>query len=172
MENSFDPSRLHSWTEQRLLATLKQFLHRRPSSLKICFFIDGLDDFVGEEETLLNLIDLLDDIPQVKMCVSSRPEQVFRSRFKGSPQLKLQDLNRRDIRRTANGKLRPKLERYYSQDKLALDRLIRGVWENAQGVYLWLHLMIKDIIRGTRNKDTIQELFTRLESMPEEIEGV
>jgi hypothetical protein len=46
------------------------------------------------------------------------------------------------------------------------------VSEHAQGVFLWLDIVIKDIVRGARNKDTMDELRTRLRSMPGTIEGL
>jgi hypothetical protein len=52
-----------------------------------------------------------------------------------------------------------------------IDNLIRQVCDKAQGVFLWLDIMIKDILRGARNKDTIDELCSRLENTPDTVEG-
>jgi hypothetical protein len=46
------------------------------------------------------------------------------------------------------------------------------VCDRAQGVFLWLEITIKDIIRGARNKDSLQELRARLEITPDTIEGL
>jgi NACHT domain len=169
---SLDSIAIHTWTEKRLLSVLQRFLIHKPSSISICIFIDGLDEFVGEEESLLNTIRLLNDTKQVKVCASSRREQLFLQDFKHSPQLKLQDFNHEDIANTARGKLRPVLERLFPHEATKIGDLLDDVSTKAQGVFLWLELMIKDILRGARNGDTMQELATRLHSTPDTIEDL
>jgi NACHT domain len=168
--NSPDRFTIHSWTEKRLLSVLQHFLIHKPPSISICIFIDGLDEFVGEEEKLINTIRLLNDTKQVKVCTSSRWEQLFLQEFKHSPQLRLQDFNHQDISNTAFSKLRSALAQLFPDENDRIRNLIRDVCVRAQGVFLWLDLMIKDILRGARNGDTLQELAERLQSMPDTIE--
>ena len=171
-DDSFSPAQYHTWTEQRLLSVLRQFLLRKPLSTWICFFIDGLDEFTGEEDILLEIIRLLQNTPQAKVCVSSRPELTFQQEFRGLAQLRLQDLNREDIERTATDKLYPVLEKFFPQQEDELDAFIRQVCKSAQGVFLWLELVIKDIMKGARSADTMRELHARLQIMPDTIEGL
>ena len=51
-----DSSQLHEWTERCLLSYLESFLEHKPSSLSICFFIDGLDEFAGDQTVLLKTV--------------------------------------------------------------------------------------------------------------------
>lgn len=37
------------------------------------FLIDGLDEFEGSSQDIVDLLNLLDGLPNVKLCVSSRP---------------------------------------------------------------------------------------------------
>ncbi len=83
--------RLQKWTEQRLLALLKRFLEQKPGSITICAFVDGLDEFIGDEDILLDIIRLFSKALHCKICVSSRPEQVFRHEFQRCPKLRVQD---------------------------------------------------------------------------------
>jgi NACHT domain len=168
--NSPDRFTIHSWTEKRLLSVLQHFLIHKPPSISICIFIDGLDEFVGEEEKLINTIRLLNDTKQVKVCTSSRREQLFLQEFKHSPQLRLQEFNHQDISNTASSKLRPALSQLFPYENDRISSLLWDVCTRAQGVFLWLDLMIKDILRGARNGDTLQELAERLQSTPDTIE--
>ena len=168
--NSLDSLAIHTWTEKRLLSVLQCFLDHKPSSISICVFIDGLDEFVGEEEKLINTIRLLNDTKQVKVCTSSRREQLFLQEFKHSPQLRLQDFNHQDISNTAFSKLCPALAQLFPDEEGKIADLLWDLCTKSQGVFLWLDLMIKDILRGARSGDTLQELVMRLESTPDTIE--
>lgn len=161
-----------TWTNQRLISVLRRVLVQKPSSISIFVLIDGLDEFVEDEDILIDIVRLLANTPHVKVCVSSRPEQIFREEFRHSPQLRLQDFNRKDIEKTANDRLRPPLQRYAPSYKGEIEYFIRDVSKRAQGVFLWLDLVIKDIIRGVRHKDTLQELNARLEATPDTIDGI
>ncbi|KAL8718409.1 MAG: hypothetical protein Q9225_004452 [Loekoesia sp. 1 TL-2023] len=163
-----------AWTDRRLLSVLKTFLDQKPASVSLCAFIDGLDEFVGDEDLLLDMIRLFSEASQCKICVSSRPEQALRQEFELCPQLRIQDLNYDDIEKMANGKLIPSLQKHSCivKDSDEVASLIRNLTEKASGVFLWLDLMINDLIRGARNGDTVQELQARLQRTPETINGV
>lgn len=169
---SLDSVRIHSWTEKRLLSVLVHFLNHKPTSVRICFFIDGLDECIDEENNLMKTIHLLKNATQVKVCVSSRREHAFLQEFQDSPQLRLQDFNRRDMERMTSDKLRPVLHGLFPQEKEKTDAMIDDMCDKAQGVFLWLDLVIKDIIKGARNRDTMQELTERLQATPDTIEDL
>lgn len=163
---------LPAWTDERLLSILTRFLDQKPTSVNLCAFVDGLDEFVGDEEVLLNVVRLSTNNPQCKICVSSRPEQAYRQEFKSCPQLRVQDLNREDLERTVIGKLIPGVKRHMRMESGKLDCLRATLFERAQGVFLWLDLIIKDLITGARNYDSIDMLQSRLERAPETIQGM
>ena len=162
---------LVAWTDQRLLYVLKCFLNWKPTSLWICALIDGLDEFIGEEELLLDVIRIFGSAPQCKVCVSSRPEQAFRQEFQMCSQLRVQDLNRDDMERTVAGKLSPHLQKYPAliEKYSTLESIIL---RKAEGVFLWLDLMIKILIRGARNEDSYETLLFRLKKTPDTINGM
>lgn len=163
---------VHTWTEQRLEDALKRFLAEKPSSLRMCLFLDGLDEFVGDEDSLINTIGLLSQTSGVKVCVSSRPEQIFRQGFATSPQLKLQDLNYLDIQKATSERLIPALKSYVLDSDFEADALVKQVVVKSQGIFLWAALMAKDLERGAKNSDSIEELRGRLERTPDTIEGL
>ncbi|KAL8753628.1 MAG: hypothetical protein Q9199_004918, partial [Rusavskia elegans] len=165
---------LTTWTDHGLMSLLNRFLNEKPASISLCAFVDGLDEFVGDEEYLLHMIELFNNSSRCKICVSSRPEQAFRQEFRLCSQLRVQDLNREDIERTAVGKLEPSLQRHsvlpIPEDDVRY--LIEALVERASGVFLWLDLMTKDLIRGSRDGDTLEELHSRLATTPDTINGL
>ena len=169
---SLQPLPIHEWTVRRLRAVLEQLLLHKPPSVSFCFFIDGLDEFIGDDDQLIETIRLLNKASQTKVCVSSRPEQIFRQGFSNSPQIRLQDLNHGDIVRAAKDSLLPALRGQFPRSEDAIYTLIQNVIFKAEGVFLWLDLVAKDIRNGARNGDSVGELEKRLELIPNTIQGL
>ena len=168
------PRPLTTWTDQGLMSLLNRFLDIKPANISLCAFVDGLDEFDGDEDYLLHMIKLLNNSSRCKICVSSRPEPGFHQEFRFCPQLRVQDLNREDIERTAAGKLKPSLQKH-SALPIPDDDVQNLVWalvKKASGVFLWLDLMTKDLIRGSKDGDTLEELHSRLARTPDTINGL
>lgn len=168
----YSSSSIHTWTEQRLDDALARFLKAKPPAMRVCMFIDGLDEFVGDEDRLINTIHLLSHASGTKVCASSRPEEIFRQGFAASPQLKLQDLNYPDIHKATVERLLPALKAHLPCSQSEHDHLVNEVVRKAQGIFLWADLMTKDLKRGARNADRFEELEQRLERTPDTIDGL
>jgi hypothetical protein len=97
------------WSRRELETVLEYSL--RTSNASICIFIDGLDEILPSEgaEELWDVLKKLSEIPDVKMCLSSRPEPTFRKRFSQYPKLRLEDLTTQDIRKYVTGEIRSSL---------------------------------------------------------------
>ena len=163
---------IYTWTERRLEGALAGFLQNKPPSMRVCLFIDGLDEFVGDEDLLIDTIHILSHASGTKVCASSRPEQIFRQGFDASPQLKLQDLNCPDIHKATVERLTPILEAHVSCAQYEIDSLVHQVVGKSQGIFLWAALMTKDLKTGAREAGSIEELRARLERTPETIDGL
>jgi hypothetical protein len=155
-------SPIATWTESRLLRTLLDLIQQNLYDDAICFFIDGLDEFQGHQRDLTELLSGLEKMANVKICVSSRPLRAFQISFALSPQLKLEDLTREDIAKLVDDKLRGT-----SAVTLA-DTLIN----RADGVFLWVDLAVKDVLRGVDNEESTDEMEARLAFLPQEIEDL
>ncbi|KAL8907653.1 MAG: hypothetical protein Q9171_005769 [Xanthocarpia ochracea] len=160
---------LPTWTEKKLLLILEDFLVQKPVTVSLCAFIDGLDEYSGDEDCLFHIIDLLSSTTNSKLCVSSRPDQAFREKFQGAPQCRVQDLNEQDIRKMVAEKLRPCLEKNKPADIEAINELVEQVINKAEGVFLWLNMIIKFLTTASRNGDSIDELEKRLQVTPSTI---
>ena len=163
-----------AWTERRLRAKLIETVQRAKKMHHLCLFIDGLDEFAGDQAGLISFIQDTVQSPEIKMCLSSRPDQMFAQAFASSPTLQLQDLTKIDIRRYVMDELQgvPKVSPMASQGPDWLQNLTEQILWKAQGVFLWVSLAVKDQIRGLRNDDSVEQLEERLTYLPDEVEGI
>ena len=166
---------LETWTDRRLHTSFRRIT--QDSSLrrsKLCLFIDGLDEFAGDQSSLIDLIRSITDGHDVKICVSSRPYIISEEAFSSSCMLKLQDLTRSDIERYVLDNI-PSLPKSHSsslRDGQITSKIAREIVERANGVFLWVSLAVKDQMEGIRNDDDPGTLWERLRTMPPEIEDV
>lgn len=172
LNETFLPKPMYAWTEHRLSLVLRRLLTHIPTTIKSYFFIDGLDEFDGEEADLMSLVRLLNQTPQAKVCVSTRPEQIHRQGFAQSPQIKLHDLNFPDLNKAAEHRLYPILISFFPEKKIDVELLIGDTIYKAQGVFLWLELIIKSLNKGACNADTMDELHGKLKETPDTIGGI
>ncbi|KAK7983463.1 bifunctional epoxide hydrolase 2 [Apiospora arundinis] len=86
------------WTKTELCKVFEQLSCTDLGDRKFCFFIDGLDEYEGEEEEVIQVISQLATSPHIKICTSSRPWNAFRYAFGETEYtLSMQDLTAKDI---------------------------------------------------------------------------
>ncbi|KAK8849154.1 hypothetical protein PGQ11_015634 [Apiospora arundinis] len=145
--------------------------------IKFCFFIDGLDEFQENGRDHLDLIRFLRQLqlsPDFKLCVSSRPWTVFGDEFGLNPEwtIKLEDLTRNDIRRYVSDKL----DEHPQFKKLTLinenySHIVDAVVNRAQGVFLWVYLVVRTLLEGLTFHDSVKTLYQRLQEFPPDLES-
>ena len=111
--------------------------------------------------------------PNIKLCVSSRPWNVFEAAFGQNSMQKVyvQDLNERDIQRYVRDKLEVRLDFQEMKERDArCDAVVVELVTKAQGVFLWVHLVVRSLIEGLQNSDRIVDLQRRLRGFPSDLE--
>lgn len=159
------------WSEQRLADALSK-LASCPSKFETyCFFIDGLDEFDGDHDLLVEVLEDLTAAKHIKVCCSSRPLPIFAESFADCPSLKLQDLTTRDIRLYVEDELRSSRKgRKFAESKSDdFKLLVSRVVKKSAGVFLWVYLVVRSLQSGVRNGDTINELQARIDDSPEDL---
>jgi hypothetical protein len=139
--------------------------------MKLSLFIDGLNEFDGDPEEIAELFINI-STPNVKVCLSSRPWIIFEDCFKDYVGLRLQDLTMADIGKFVTSKLTSNnaFEKLSTWDPEVASAFMREIVEKADGVFLWVTLVIKSLLKGIRNRDGIPELHNRLGRLPRELE--
>jgi hypothetical protein len=161
-----------SWSRDHLFATLHELGKRSLSSARFCFFIDGLDEYSGKHQDLILLLNTLSKSPSIKICVSSRPWNVFVQAFGAHGQeLKLEDLTRDDIREYVQRRFEESAKfRQLRSKSFASSKIIDDIVERARGVFLWVSLVVEALLHGLIEGDDVLEMRRRLDSLPIDLE--
>lgn len=168
------PDSWHSWSVYELRQVLEDIFKRTTESIKFCFFIDGLDEYDGDHLEILSLLRNISLTPNVKLCISSRPLLVFEQEFEGCPTLCLQDLTVDDIKLYVHDKL----NEHKAMSKLHLEEpdlatsLIAEIVKMSSGVFLWVTIAIRSLLKGLTNHDSISDLQRRLRQLPPELDDL
>lgn len=163
---------LSDWSVVDLTSVLIDLLTR--SDKHICVFIDGLDEIGPEDDALdlLKLVTMIKDQPKVKLCVSSRPERPFQRAFSASSKLRLQDLTASDIKIHVTDSLQSHSNliatNEYPSD--AIQRLADIITAGADGVFLWVELVLRSVRTGMINGDRWAEMLQRLRLLPRNLD--
>lgn len=159
------------WTREELFEIFGKMANQE-LPFRFCFFIDGLDEYAGSHEELVETLERLMALPDIKLCLSSRPWPVFKDAFgkESDPWLRLQDLTRGDIRRFVSDKFHKNAS---FQTMAARDsqyhQLIEEVVNRAQGVFLWVYLVVQSLLQGLSGRDPMSDLYYRLDRLPQDL---
>ena len=143
----------------------------------MCLFIDGLEEFEGDEDSRDALICIVKDLtknPSIKAVLSSRPEPFLAESFSLYPGLRLQDLTRRDIGTYVRGRLQgiEHMKKLEMRDADRVEQLMSKLCDKADGVFLWARLAVQDIISGLRSRDSLDMLEQRLQRLNNSLDGL
>ncbi|KAK3986384.1 hypothetical protein QBC44DRAFT_222338, partial [Cladorrhinum sp. PSN332] len=164
--NLGDPSitELTRWFKN-LACNLQQ--HQR---YRFCLFIDGLDEFVGDHPDLADfLVGIASKSKHMKLVVSSRPLTAFTEAFRDVSSLRLQDITEGDIRDYANEMLSKKLSPKLGSE---WDSFLEEIVTKSSGVFLWVSLVVKSLLAGLRDGNTVSELRERLNELPSDLKDL
>jgi len=160
-----------SWSVQILVSLVGRLVRSTPE-INYCFFIDGLDEFGGHPDDLIDTIDSLAKHNNVKLCLSSRPWPQFQDAYGDDHKntLKVESLTKDDIRSLVTGRLNAskQFQIMASGDQMYRS-LVEDVVERANGVFLWVVLVVRSLLDGLSYRDSIRDLHRRLEEFPDDL---
>lgn len=166
-------TRRQSWTTTELSSTLGRLAGFVDLPHYFCLFIDGLDEYSGDQQDLCDSILALSRSKSFKICVSSRPWNVFQTNFEGGHHrvLYVHELTAGDINRYTNDRLSQHRNwAKFSKREKAASRLIAEITDRADSVFLWVFLVIREMRNGLTNNDNLSDLWKRLEALPTDLE--
>ncbi|OTB09942.1 hypothetical protein K445DRAFT_34175, partial [Daldinia sp. EC12] len=142
-------------------------------SYVVALFIDGLDEVSGNHQELLAFLNAIHQHGGgwVKICVSSRPWNVFEDSFKNSPQLRLEDLTKEDIEHYIRSNFESHIG--FQELKEAYDTeaqyLIHSISEKAHGVFLWVSIVVGSLLETLSDGGSVSELQTIIDELSEKL---
>jgi hypothetical protein len=170
-ETSFDP-----WNTDELLQTIDAAMNWEENNMKYFFFIDGLDEFKGPPEQIISLVRRLPTSVDTKYCISSRKWNEFQSAFGEDTGFRrrsiyLEELNTADIKTFVSKQLvgQEIFKRWTRENQQDSQTLVDTVVTKAAGVFLWVDLVVRSLIRGIKNEDSLKTLQERLTELPDDL---
>ncbi|KAF7562075.1 hypothetical protein G7046_g2060 [Stylonectria norvegica] len=164
---------LESWTTDELRACFQRLAALNSLPTKMCFFIDGLDEFHGSQDDLMQILNIIAQCRDMKLCVSSRPWREFQVAFGSLPgQLHVQDLTKDDILCYVGENLSQSQHYTALQSEFPTEAASfrDEIVSRAEGVFLWVYLVTRSLLRGMQYQDSITILRQRLREFPTELE--
>lgn len=142
------------------------------NGIKVCLFIDGIDEYDGDHAELSELFAGIPPDSGVKALLSSRPIPACVEGFSKCQKLQLQDLTKEDVmiyvtdRVSENTTFKQQLT---SEDGPRAVSFLEEIVNKASGVFLWVIIVVQGVLDGLRNGDRIEELRTHLDGLPADL---
>ncbi|KAK0664531.1 hypothetical protein QBC41DRAFT_376297 [Cercophora samala] len=170
-------------TDQEITAALEKLTKDRTllERYRICIFVDGLDEFEPDSRRGTTHASLVRRIQEwtrnaaggVKWCVSSREEPVFETMFSASQRITIQNFTRPDVEelirhRFAENEIFAGIRQAHTE---RFQSVVNTVLEDADGVFLWVVLLLTQFEESVANGDGIDLVEQILKKAPTELES-
>ncbi|KAJ5381213.1 uncharacterized protein N7496_003641 [Penicillium cataractarum] len=160
------------WSRRELLSGLQKITQQTASSNAFCIFIDGLDEYEGEHEDLVNLLSYMAKTSPIKLCVASRPWNIFEKALgkNSTRKLYLENLNRPDIELYVKNQLQDRADfKALALSNPDATELASDIVQRSNGVFLWVYLVVLLVKQGLVNEDRIVDLKRRVSAYPADL---
>jgi hypothetical protein len=148
-----------SITDNEINDAFHYLLEGAGTQYRLFIFIDGLGEFGGDHNDLIDFIHSFLS-PYIKVYVSSRPWPVFEDAFHGRPRLRLEDLTYTDIKHcvTSHFSNSPGYHERQLETPGEIEHLIESITQKASGVFLWVQLVTDSLLKGLTAGERLEEL--------------
>jgi hypothetical protein len=165
--NAKDSQGKCAWRLAESKKALNSIVQQNKISGCIMLFIDALDEFVGTDIEIARFLTSLlrhqdQQALRIRICASSRPHNEFYDMLGEFPSLAIHDWTREDIS-------------VYTSDRLGecrrkgLEALHNEITNRAQGVFLWVKLVIEELSGHLFGGESIPLLIARLSDLPDDL---
>ena len=174
-EDSVYGEKSNPWTLEELDDAFVTIANQPMPGVRFCMFIDGLDEYDGLPTDIIDRLQLLAKAEGIKLCLASRRWTPFREAFAegncdGS--ILLEKHTKRDIERFVKGILeKDKRFTLAEQKDKRYQLFVHEVIERALGVFLWVYLVVNDLLKGLGERNKLEDLQAKLNAMPGDLES-
>lgn len=156
-------------TIERLSGAFLQWRKHDPTPLYL--HVDGIDEVDSDPAEIAQLLLELGTCKSTKVLAAGRDHPEFQHAFK-QDRLGLHELTEPDIvRYTLDKVCTEKLRNCVTKPDKILS-LLREVKESAQGVFLWVHLVLSMLVKGTHCDERFEQLMSRLRAYPKDLDDM
>ncbi|KAH6681585.1 hypothetical protein B0J14DRAFT_218079 [Halenospora varia] len=159
------------WQPEELEQSLHALLAECGKDLRLALFVDGLDEFEVPPAQILDFIHKINSFPGVKICVASRAWAEFEDSFGQSPMLQMHNLTHRDIEIFVAGRFEANkgFQSLQGVSASEADELFQDVIRKAQGLFLWVSLVVGALLEGLTDGDRFSDLQDTVMGLPSDI---
>jgi hypothetical protein len=166
------------WTFDSLCTAWKAVTQQRKVPLHACMFLDALDEHEGDNDQLskfiYGLLSTADGrIVRIKICVASRTWNIFGEHFGACPQFAIHEHTAADIQAYTSERLSGIMTGLGEDLQLSLspkiERLSLQVTTKARGVFIWVRIVLDELVKGIRDGTPVSLLEEKVSQMPEEL---
>ncbi|EJT76163.1 hypothetical protein GGTG_06085 [Gaeumannomyces tritici R3-111a-1] len=162
------------WTIKELRKAFENLGSQIHDTARLAMFIDGLDECDGDLMELVGFTKKLHRDHRVKLCVSSRPWNTFKDAFKTYPSLRMEQHTRPDIEKYVHEQMAgsdglQELRQVKVRNKSVVD-LESQLVEKADGVFLWVVLVVEQILVAARDNPEMDKIWELFEALPPDLE--
>ncbi|KAL8791369.1 MAG: hypothetical protein Q9195_005907 [Heterodermia aff. obscurata] len=183
-------TRAPSWSLDSLTTIMFSIIEQRDIQLRMLLFLDALDEHEGDNDRLVQLVKDLGQRADshyvtLKICLASRPWNVFQQNFGNGPNFAIDHYTKNDIRIYTESRLltargaaitpesSPNVTSLAQQVILGdLTPLANQIIDKAQGVFIWVRLVTDQLAKDIQDGTPYQKLIRRVAEMPEELEAL
>lgn len=171
----------HEWTTTRLEDALYHILQQCQENLKLTLYLDALDEFDGDPERIASFLltcvrEAQSSQTRLKICFASRPWNAFNDKFSTTPQFRVENHTAGDMQFYIRARLKD--HRASSQILLstmyqirdAIEDLQQKICQQANGVFLWIWLVLDTLLKELTEGASLEELHKILDTLPAELE--
>lgn len=151
-------------------------------SVHILLFLDALDEYSGKHEDIAKFLvstvrtaNSLTASTRIKICFSSRPLNIFLDYFPEVPGFFMQDHTRADMEIVVDTIFRGNNrmnQRLNSEDSLVNGPALllrQQILQRADGVFLWVRLVLKELLLAFSDGAEVTQLNALLEHIPSDL---
>ncbi|RFU29445.1 hypothetical protein B7463_g6896, partial [Scytalidium lignicola] len=170
-----------TWTVEHLIVVFEKIIQQDILDVSILLFLDALDEYGGKYQDMVQFLERVfratDRSPRtkVKVCATSRPEQIFLDNFIDVPGFWIHDHTTADIGMVvdiefeANARLMRCLYHGTDDQKLAIMELRNKILSNAEGVFLWVRLILEELLTEFTDGASLEQIFDELTKLPTDL---
>ena len=179
LERCITPTRVDPWPQMVLQAVLVQILEDFPRNAEVMLFIDGFDECDGSHADQLDFLkDLVESSKNsklsIKICIASRAEVDIRLRLSNYPSLAIHHFTEPDISAYVAKRLKAAWELMASQPDGTTATFDQGLIDNvvwkAEGVFLWVNLVVTQLVMAIEAEAEVSDLHWEVARLPEGLE--
>lgn len=166
------------WDTLTLQTALLNIARVRNPGMRLCLFLDALDEHGGDNEKLATLLKEMinstdSETMKIRVCLASRSWSVFTKHFGNCPGFAIHEHTIEDIRSYTTVRLTPdSLGSQHLLNPNQLATIAARITEKSSGVFIWVRLVVDQLSKDIQDGTPFGDLEHRVMEMPPELEDL